>query len=58
MATKKAKVTTEIVDANGNPIIRQYEVTYDPTVTEVVCELEHVKQQDGGPLMRPKNPRY
>lgn len=56
---KTAKVTVEFVDANGNQVRKTFDVKYDPTITETICELEHVANTStGGPTMRPKNPRY
>lgn len=55
---KTAKVTVEMVDSNGNPLIVRFDVKYNPSVTESICELEHVAVAQGGPTMRPKKPRY
>lgn len=56
---KTAKVTVEFVDANGNQVRKSFDVKYEPTITETICELEHVANTStGGPTMRPKNPRY
>lgn len=55
---KDSTITIEFVDANGQTVRKSYAVKYDQNVTETVCEIEYVKPADGGPVMRPKNPRY
>jgi hypothetical protein len=55
---KDSTITISFVDANGQTVTKSYVVKYNPNVTETVCGIEYVKPADGGPVMRPKNPRY
>jgi len=55
MNTVKVKVTYP--DANGNPVVKEENIQYDPDVSGVVAEVEYVSPQNGGPVMRPRKPR-
>ena len=54
---KTAQVTVNHTDSNGEPISNEFEITYNPDVSEVISEIEYVSASNGGPIMRPKTPR-
>lgn len=54
---KTATITVDYVDENGNPKQTTMTCTYNPSIQSDVITIEFIPLSEGGPLMRPKNPR-
>jgi hypothetical protein len=55
MNTVKVKVS--YLDENGNQVVKEEDIQYDPDVSGIVAEVEYLSPQNGGPVMRPRRPR-
>ena len=53
---KKVKIKAEILNANIRQSTFDFEVKIDDMKTSQDIIIEYISADDGGPLMRPKNP--